>query len=111
MTPKTFLEIIEHGLPGSTVTQFVPAQLVARIEYGGGIFDISGGELNGFPLWLVTSPDDLFNEQTNAVMERLDSISEEYTPMRRTWDLDDVPGLIARLRELAEEDDDAIDPI
>lgn len=106
MTPKHFLEIVKHGLPGSRVLQFVPSQLVARVQYGGQLFDVSGGELDGFPLWLVTTPETQLNEYTSAVMERLDSMSEELSPNSRTWDLEDVPGLIERLRELSDEEDD-----
>lgn len=112
MTPRLFLEIIEHGLPGSVVTQFIPSQLVARVEYGGGVFDVSGGELDGFPIWLVTTPEVHLNEQTNAVMEKLDSMSDELSPNSRTWELGDAPWLIKRMRELLQEDcDEPVDPI
>jgi hypothetical protein len=106
MTPALFLYLIEHGLPGSSVTNFRPAQLSARVEYGGQFFEVSGGECDGFPLWLVTHPDGTLSRVTNSVIERLDSISEETSVNSRTWELWESPSLMARLRELAKEDGD-----
>jgi len=113
VTPVLFLYLIEHGLPGSSVTNFRPAQLSARVEYGGQFFEVTGGELDGFPLWLVTHPDATFSRDTNAVLERLDSFSDEVCDTARSWNLEDSAGLIARLKKLSQEGDsnEPTDPV
>lgn len=104
MTPKHFLEIVKRGLPHCDVMQFVPKQLACRVQYGGQLFDITGGQLDGFPIFVVTTPECHLDENTNAVLERLDSVAEEVTAMLRPWE--DTAELMRRLRELAEEEDD-----
>jgi hypothetical protein len=104
MTPKHFLEIIKRGLPHCEVLQFVPANLVCRVKYGGRLYDISGGQIDGFPIFVVTTPEQWMDETTNAVLERLDSIAEEVTTEPRPWQ--DTAELLRRLRELAEEGED-----
>jgi len=106
MTPKHLLEIIKRGLPHCEVLQFVPANLVCRVQYGGRLYDISGGQIDGFPIFVVTTPEQWMDETTNAVLERLDSMAEEVATEPRPWQ--DTAELLRRLRELAEEggDDD-----
>jgi hypothetical protein len=100
-----FVQIIRHALPGCWIEQLELKQQVCRVRWGGQLFDISGGMLDGFPLWLVTSPSYTLNDATGKVLEMLDSMSDEYVTGKPWADTDE---LIRRLRELQDEggDDD-----
>lgn len=105
-----FVQMIRHGLPGCVIEQLSLDNLACRVRYGGQTFDISGGVLDGFPLWLVTTPHFQLNDATGHVLSRLDSISEEFVTEPKPWP--DYDGLIKRLREIAEEDgDEPVEPI
>lgn len=109
MTPNVFLEIIKHGLPGCKFQQVYVDQLICRVKYGGHLFDIQGGNLDGYPLWLVTTPEFHLNKATNEVLCRLDSMTEEYLEQEKPWG--SVDALIKRLQEMREDlaDDDTDD--
>lgn len=100
MNSIKFVQIIRAALPGSVIEQLHLEQQVCRVRYGGQVFDISGGELDGFPLWLVTTPEFVINDATGKVLDMLDSISEEFTDDVRPWATTEE--LIRRLRELHE---------
>lgn len=104
MNSVQFLKIIRHALPGCWIEQLELKQQVCRVRWGGQLFDISGVMLDGFPLWLVTSPSYTLNESTSKVLEMLDSMSEEFASEPKPWA--DADELIRRLRELQEEEDD-----
>jgi hypothetical protein len=106
-----FVEIIRHGLPGCDIEQLNLQTLAARVRYGGQRFDISGGMLDGYPLWLVTTPFFTVNDATGHVLTRLDSMTEELIKDEKPWA--DTDEMIRRLRELAEEvnDDDTDEPV
>jgi hypothetical protein len=102
-----FVQLIRHALPGCWIEQLEPKQQVCRVRWGGQVFDISGGMLDGFPLWLVTTPTYTLNDATGKVLEMLDSMSEEFATEPKPWA--DADELIRRLRELRDEgggDDD-----
>jgi hypothetical protein len=69
------------------------------------VFDISGGVLDGFPCFVVMTPEQWMNKSTNAVLERLDSIADEAVQRPAPWA--DTSELMRRLRELTEDDDAA----
>ena len=101
MNAIQFVSIIRHGLPGCHFEQIKLRRLVARVRWAGQQFDISGGMLDGFPLWLVTTPCYTLNDATGKVLTMLDSMSDEWTREQRPWA--DVDEMIKRLRELGEE--------
>jgi len=105
MNGVQFIQIIRHGLPGCTITKLLLDQQTCRVKWGGEVFDISGGTLDGFPLWLVTTPCGHLNDATGKVLEMLDSMSDEFVTGKPWADTDE---LIRRLRELQDEggDDD-----
>lgn len=103
MNNVQFVRIIKHALPGCWIEQLHLEQQVCRVKWAGEVFDISGGTLDGFPLWLVTTPCYMLNDATGKVLEMLDSMSDEYVTGKPWADTDE---LIRRLRELAEEVDD-----
>jgi len=98
-----FIQIIRHGLPGCTITKLLLDQQTCRVKWAGDVFDISGGTLDGFPLWLVTTPCGHLNDATGKVLEMLDSMSDEYVTGKPWADTDE---LIRRLRELQDEGED-----
>ena len=98
-----FIQIIRHGLPGCTITKLLLDQQTCRVKWGGEVFDISGGTLDGFPLWLVTTPYGHLNDATGKVLEMLDSMSDEFVTGKPWADTDE---LIRRLRELQDEGGD-----
>ena len=104
MNSVQFVQIIRHALPGCWIEQLELKQHVCRVRWGGQVFDISGGMLDGFPLWLVTTPTYTLNDATGKVLEMLDSMSEEFASEPKPWA--DADELIRRLRELQEEEDD-----
>lgn len=104
MNSVQFVQIIRHALPGCWIEQLELKQQVCRVRWGGQLFDISGGMLDGFPLWLVTTPTYTLNDATSKVLEMLDSMSEEFASEPKPWA--DADELIRRLRELQEEEDD-----
>tara|TARA_R110000868_G_scaffold290945_5_gene551182 strand:+ start:2716 stop:3042 length:327 start_codon:yes stop_codon:yes gene_type:complete len=99
-----FVQIIRHALPGCWIEQLQIKQQVCRVRWGGQVFDISGGMLDGWPLFLVTTPTYTLNDATGKVLEMLDSMSEEFASEPKPWA--DTDELIRRLRELQEEEDD-----
>jgi len=104
MNGVQFIQIIRHGLPGCTITKLLLDQQTCRVKWTGEVFDISGGTLDGFPLWLVTTPYGHLNDATGKVLEMLDSMSDEYVTGKPWADTDE---LIRRLRELQEEEDES----
>jgi hypothetical protein len=98
-----FIQIIRHGLPGCTITKLLLDEQTCRVKWAGDVFDISGGTLDGFPLWLVTTPYGHLNDATGKVLEMLDSMSDEYVTGKPWADTDE---LIRRLRELQDEGED-----
>ena len=111
MNSIQFVEIIRHALPGCDIEQLHIEQQVCRVKWAGDVFDISGGTLDGFPLWLVTTPCYQLNDATGKVLTMLDSMAEEFAAEPKPWA--DTDELIRRLRELAEEvnDDDTDEPV
>jgi hypothetical protein len=103
MNGVQFIQIIRHGLPGCTITKLLLDQQTCRVKWAGEVFDISGGTLDGFPLWLVTTPYGHLNDSTGKVLEMLDSMSDEYVTGKPWADTDE---LIRRLRELQDEGED-----
>jgi len=103
MNGMQFIQIIRHGLPGCTIMNLLLDQQTCRVKWGGEVFDISGGTLDGFPLWLVTTPYGHLNDATGKVLEMLDSMSDEYVTGKPWADTDE---LIRRLRELQDEGED-----
>jgi len=108
MTDVQFLTIIKHALPGCEIQQIHLEQQVCRVQWAGQVFDISGGTLDGFPLWLVTTPTYTLNDATGKVLTMLDSVSEEFVCEEKPWA--DTDELIRRLRELHEDMGDDYDP-
>jgi hypothetical protein len=104
MNDLQFVQIIRHALPGCWIEQLQLEQQVCRVNWAGQKFDISGGTLDGFPLWLVTTPTYMLDESTSKVLQMLDSVSEEFTCEPKPWA--DTDELIRRLRELQNEEDD-----
>ncbi len=104
MTDVQFITIIKHALPGCEIQQIHLEQQVCRVRWGGQHFDISGGTLDGFPLWLVTTPCYQLNDATSKVLTMLDSVSEEFVCEEKPWA--DTDELIRRLRELQGGDGD-----
>lgn len=104
MNSVQFVQIIRHALPGCWIEQLQIKQQVCRVRWGGQVFDISGGMLDGWPLFLVTTPTYTLNDATGKVLEMLDSMSEEFASEPKPWA--DTDELIRRLRELQEEEDD-----
>ena len=106
MNNVQFVRIIKHALPGCWIEQLHLEQQVCRVRWAGQVFDISGGTLDGFPLWLVTTPCYQLNDATSKVLTMLDSVSEEFVCEEKPWA--DTDELIRRLRELQEDlgDDD-----
>jgi hypothetical protein len=103
MNGVQFIQIIRHGLPGCYIVLLYLDQQTCRVKWGGEVFDISGGTLDGFPLWLVTTPYGHLNHATGKVLEMLDSMSDEYVTGKPWADTDE---LIRRLRELQDEGGD-----
>jgi len=103
MNGVQFIQIIRHGLPGCYIVLLYLDQQTCRVKWGGEVFDISGGTLDGFPLWLVTTPYGHLNDATGKVLEMLDSMSDEYVTGKPWADTDE---LIRRLRELQDEGGD-----
>lgn len=103
-----FVQIIRAALPGCWIEQLNIGQQVCRVIYGGQRFDISGGTLDGYPLWVVTTPEYTLNDATGKVLQMLDSMSEEFTDEVKPWATNEE--LIRRLRELGEELGDDYDP-
>lgn len=108
MTDVQFITIIKHALPGCWIEQLHLEQQVCRVRYGGQLFDISGGQLDGWPLFLVTTPCCQLNDATSKVLTMLDSVSEEFVCEEKPWA--DTDELIRRLRELHEDLGDDYDP-
>ena len=104
MNSIEFVQIIRHGLPGCHIEQLNLGQQVCRVRWAGKLFDISGGMLDGYPLWLVTTPCCQLNDATGKVLTMLDSMSEEFAKEPKPWA--DTDELIRRLRELQDEGDD-----
>jgi len=106
MNSIQFVQIIRHALPGCHIEQLHIEQQVCRVKWAGAVFDISGGTLDGFPLWLVTTPCYQLNDSTGKVLTMLDSMAEEFATEPKPWA--DTDELIRRLRELTDEggDDD-----
>jgi hypothetical protein len=107
MTAAQFLSIVKHGLPGCRFEQIYIEQMVCRVIYGGQRFDISSGILDGYPLFVVTSPEGTFNDATGAVLSRLDSIAEEFIEQEKPWA--DYKTLLERLREISEGMNDELE--
>jgi hypothetical protein len=103
MTPAQFIWSVKHGLPSCELMQIDIDCLYCRVRYGGQVFDISGGVLDGFPCFVVMTPEQWMNKSTNAVLERLDSIADEAVQRPAPWA--DTSELMRRLRELTEDDD------
>jgi hypothetical protein len=101
MTPAQFIWSVKHGLPSCEMMQIDIDCLYCRVRYGGQVFDISCGVLDGFPFYLVTTSEQWMNAATNAVLERLDSIADEAVQRPAPWA--DTSELMRRLRELIEE--------
>ena len=112
MTAAQFIWAIKHGLPHCELMQIDVDCLFCRVRYGRQVFDISGGVLDGFPCFVVMTPEQWMNKSTNAVLERLDSIADEAV-QRRTWNSWDTSELIRKLRELREEEDgdEPVEPV
>ena len=104
MNSIKFVQIVRAALPGSVIEQLHLEQQVCRVRYGGQVFDISGGELDSWPLWMVTTPCCELNDSTGKVLAMLDSMSDEFMDEVRPWATTEE--LIRRLRELQQEDDD-----
>ena len=106
MTPAQFIYAVKHGLPHCELMQIDINCLFARVRYGGQVFDVTSGMLDGFPVFMVTTPEQWMNVMTNEVLKRLDSIADEAVERPAPWQ--DTAELLRRLRELAEEggDDD-----
>ena len=103
MNSVQFVQIIRHALPGCHFEQLHIEQQTCRVKWAGEVFDISGGTLDGFPLWLVTTPCYQLNDATGKVLEMLASMSDEYVTGKPWADTDE---LIRRLRELQDEGED-----
>ena len=110
MNSIQFVQIIRHALPGCHFEQLNLEQQACRVKWAGAVFDISSGTLDGFPLWLVTTPCYQLNDATGKVLTMLDSMSDEYVTGKPWANTDEM---IRRLRELAEEvnDDDTDEPV
>ena len=111
ITAQQFLETIRHGLPGCEIDMFDSAAMCASVIWCGETFDISADEVDGFPVFLVTTGAWELNERTAKVLGCLDSVLPEVLQSRRPWP--DYRSLLRRLRELADEggDDESIDPV
>lgn len=111
ITAQQFLETIRHGLPGCEIDMFDSAAMCASVIWCGETFDISADEVDGFPVFLVTTGAWELNERTAKVLDCLDSVLPEVLQSRRPWP--DYRSLLRRLRELADEggDDESIDPV
>lgn len=111
MNAIQFVQIIRHGLPGCCIEELNLKTLAARVRYGGQRFDVSGGMLDGYPLWLVTTPHYTVNDATGKVLTMLDAMTDEMINDERPWK--DTEDMIRRLRELAEEieNDDTDEPV
>jgi hypothetical protein len=105
MTPAQFIYAVKHGLPHCELMQIDIDCLFCRVRYGGQVFDVSGGVLDGFPCFVVMTPEQWMNAATSAVLERLDSIADEAVQRPAPWA--DTSELMRRLRELSEGDDGA----
>lgn len=104
MNSIQFVQIIRHALPGCHFEQLHIEQQACRVKWAGEVFDISGGTLDGFPLWLVTTPCYVLNDATGKVLTMLDSMSDEFVRATKPWA--DTDELIRRLRELQDEGGD-----
>jgi len=108
MTDVQFITIIKHALPGCEIQQIHLEQQVCRVQWAGQQFDISGGTLDSWPLFLVTTPECTLNDSTGKVLEMLDSMADEFSNNVKPWATTEE--LIRRLRELHEDLGDDYDP-
>lgn len=104
MTPTQMLEVIGRGLPGARLVEWYEQAMACRVMWTGHTLDISVCGIDGYPVFLVTTPGFQMNDVTAKALECLDSVVPEVVERRAPWP--DIDAMIARLRELSEGDDD-----
>lgn len=103
ISAQQFLETIRLGLPKCEIDMFDAGAMCASVIWYGETFDISADQVDGFPVFLVTSGAWELNEKTSKVLACLDSVLGEVYGDQRPWA--DYKALIRRLRELRDQGD------
>jgi hypothetical protein len=108
MTPVQFLEMLRFGIPGYQIQAFSPECLSAKVKWCGEMMEVTAIDVDAYPVLIVTTPDLRLTERTTAVLGLLDSVLPEVMQRPSPWP--DCQSLVERIRELAEEEDDDVDP-